>query len=326
MAKRSFGECFFHFEADASEMDKIDNTIRLVGLKFPTGKRVIGRKNADLIVALGAFDISRDCTGNQLLVVARLCILYEAILKTHNKHPYLDINSDFFYGQALKDISEGHPSISKYLSTSTLRQVIEIYLVAFHRSGLKKSIKPNANITDGAQDNNNGGEFFIGEHLVEPSESSVEHKSARIKLEKLVKDWMAVRAIARKRAKANRPKTAAPPYPEQQPGESNNVYVLGSQQASESYREEDISERPEYNDEPLMRQNERLKEVNETIKQQNELLKENKELHKSRFQMLEQHHADIDRLHEATVRRFDQRRELRRLASMTDDRRGNVNE
>lgn len=147
MAKRSFNQCFFHFEADASEMDKIDSTIRLAGLKFPMGKRVIGRKHADLIVALGAFDISHNCTGTQLLVVARLCLLYEAILETYKKYPHLDIKSDFFYEEALADISENHPSLSKYLSASTLRQAIEIYLLAFHRSGLKP-IKPNTNKTD----------------------------------------------------------------------------------------------------------------------------------------------------------------------------------
>ncbi|KAI7777778.1 hypothetical protein LA080_003055 [Diaporthe eres] len=312
MAKRSFEECFFHFEADASEMDKIDNTIRLAGLKFPKGKRVIGRKNADLIVALGAYDISRNCTGNQLLVVARLCILYEAILKTYNKQSYLDINDDFFYEQALKDISERYPSIAKFLSTSTLRQAIEIYLLAFHRSGLKP-IKPNANKTDAVQDtphaqsdaaqpNDSGSETFIGQDLMEPSESA-EQQSARVKLEKLVKDWMAVRAIARrKQNKTNEPETKALPYPERKPNESNKAYILRLQEECECYFEENqMYEKEGYretkkHDDLYDDYNELFNHGNQLLEANKELLKANNERHKEKSDMQDMYIAKVHRL------------------------------
>lgn len=248
MAADCFEQCLFHFESDPSEMDEIDKIIRLTGLKFQNNKRVIGKRHSDLIVALGAFDITRNCVGNQALVAARLCMFYEAILEVNKARSYLNIEHDFFYEQAIKNLSKKCYGTSKYLTPSTFRQVIEIYLLAFHRSGLKP-VKPNANDTDAenetglvqhdaAQPSDNGSETFIGEHPMDPSESS-EHKSARAKLEKLVKDWMVVRAIERrKKTGSGKLKARYAPYPERRPGERNKAYIMRLQQEYEDMLED----------------------------------------------------------------------------------------
>ncbi|KAG6354773.1 hypothetical protein INS49_003854 [Diaporthe citri] len=291
MPKRSFDECFFHFEADAAEMGKIDNTIRLAGLKLPMGKRVIGRTHADLIVALGASDIGRNCTGTQLLVVARLCILYEAIVETYIKYPYLDINSDYFFEEALAGISENYPSISNQTPTRKTDAVQDTPPVQPH----------------GAQPNDSGSETFIGQDLMEPSAAAT-HKRARIQLEELVRDWMAVRAIARrKQAKADKPKTAAVSCPEQQPGESNKAYILRPQKECECY----VEENEMYE-----------KEVSRETKKHDDLYDDynaDSEWRREESEMQEKHVARIDRMQDTIDRQSDEIDELKQRLSVAGD-------
>lgn len=139
----------YYIAVDASEMHKIDETLRLSGLKFTKDSPVLGRNQAGLILALGAFDIKHNRAGNQLVVVRRLHVLYDAVLNIHKVQPALDINGDTFYEAAIDSISKKHPGISKYLTPASLRHLIDLYLKAF-QYGAMVPIKPNTKKTDDA--------------------------------------------------------------------------------------------------------------------------------------------------------------------------------
>lgn len=338
----------FHFESDSSEMDEIDKIIRLTGLKFQNNKRVIGKRHGDLIVALGAFDISRNCIGNQALVAARLCMFYEAILEVNKNRSDLNIGDDFFYEQAIKEVSKKCHGIAKYLSPSTLRHVIEIYLLAFHRSGLKP-VKPNASNTKaeheappvqhGAAQPSDNGEAFIGEHLMDPSEPA-DHKSARIKLENLVKGWMVVRAIERrKKTDAGKPKNMDAPYPERQPGERNKAYILRLQQEYEDMLERrDMFEKER--DREMDSSYELQEDYNRLLREGIQWRKEKDELEVKNFVSIDRMHNTVDGLHtiiarqntqadlmQATIdRQSDQIDELKRRLGVEGDRQASIYE
>ncbi|KAI3396084.1 hypothetical protein diail_501 [Diaporthe ilicicola] len=173
MASDSFGSLILDLEAEPSKMDSIDNALRLDGLDFPKGIYVIGRKNADLLIALGAVNLSRNTAGNKKVVTQRLCVLYDAAIYTSKNNPSMDITSGAFYEAAIYKISKDHPNMSKFLTTWNVQHVIAHYFKEFHRSGMKL-IKPayltaaamqdcHPDHRDTAQHNDGGVEESTGE-------------------------------------------------------------------------------------------------------------------------------------------------------------------
>lgn len=290
--------------ADASEMAKVDKALRLPGLQFRKNNPVLGKKQAGLMLALAAFDAKRSRAGKQLVVVQRLCVLYNALLNTHKDHPALDINGDTFYEAALDNISKTNKdSIAKYLTPASLRHVVELYRKAFHYGGLKPRkthpkknkdaqettpVQPGASLFPVARPNNNGGDAFIGEGLMWPSQR-IEHKSARVKLQELVKEWIIALAIARRNGTtANEPQTVGSPYAEQpRHGESSKTHKLGLQPASEYYREEDSTELLEKEKEVLEKEFEMLEREAKVMEKENEALEEENSVLKERMMLAE---------------------------------------
>lgn len=318
--------------ADASEMGKVDKALRLPGLQFRKNDPVLGKKHAGLMLALAAFDTKRNRAGKQLVVVQRLCVLYNALLNTHKDHPALDINGDTFYAAALDSISKTHKdSIAKYLTPASLRHVIELYRKAFHYGGLKpKKTDPKGN--NGAQETSpvqpgvsqfpvarprdNGGETFIGEHLMWLSQA-IEHKSARVKLQDLVKEWIIALAVARRNgATAKEPQTIDSPRAEQpQGGQSSKTHKLGLQPASEFYREgrnlreenstellqkeKEVLEKElemwERQTKVIEKENEALAKENSTLEKENSVLRERLQLTERKGLAMEEPFSLVDR-------------------------------
>lgn len=313
--------------ADASEMGKVDKALRLPGLQFRKNDPVLGKKHAGLMLALAAFDTKRNRAGKQLVVVQRLCVLYNALLNTHKDHPALDINGDTFYAATLDSISKTHKdSIAKYLTPASLRHVIELYRKAFHYGGLKPkknngaqettSTQPGASQAQVVQPYDNDRETFIGEGLMWPSQA-IEHKSARVKLQDLVKEWIIALAVARRNeATAKEPQTIDSPRAEQpQGGQSSKKHRLGLQPASEFYRE-DRNLREENSTELLQKEkeilekelemwerqtkviekeNEALAKENSTLERENSVLKERLQLTERKGLAMEQPVSLVDR-------------------------------
>lgn len=327
--------------ADASEMSKVDKALRLPGLQFRKNDPVLGKKHAGLMLGLAAFDVKRSRAGKQLVVVQRLCVLYNALLNTHKDHPALDINGDTFYAAALDNISKTHKeSIAKYLTPASLRHVTELYRKAFHYGGLKpKKTDPKEDNASGTKETtpvqlgvsqllvarpyDNDRETFIGERLMWPSQA-IEHKSARVKLQDLVEEWIIALAVARRNeATAKQPQTVDSPYNEQpQGGQSSKTHKLGLQPASEFYREDrnlreedstellqkekevlekelEMWERQtkviEKENEAFQKENEVLQKENEALQKENSVLKERIMLPKRKFLTMEQHTSLVDR-------------------------------
>lgn len=293
----------FYIAADASKLNKIDKALRLPGLQFPKNDPVLGKKQAGAIIALAAFDVKRNRAGKQLVVVQRLCVLFNALLNTHKDHPALDINGDTFYAAALDNLSKTNKdSIAKYLTPASLRHVTELYRKAFHYGGLKpKKTDPKEN--NGAQETSpvqpgvsqfpfarpkdNGGEAFIGEHLMWPSQA-IEHNGARVKLQELVKEWMIARAITRRNeATAKKLQTIDSPSAEQpQGGQSAKTHKLGPQPASEYDREEDSTELLKER-KVLEKELEIMEREAKVIEMENEALKEENSVLEECFQQIE---------------------------------------
>lgn len=226
------------FVADSSERDKIDAVLRLPGLKFPKDKLVIGKKNFDLLMALGAIDIQRSRAGRQLFVVRRLCTLYEAVLSIYRDCPSRDINHEKFYEAALLNIPSKQREMIRYLTPESLRHVIELYRKAFVRSGWKVIHKPSKKKpakdwvtypaqSNAAQPNGDGGEEPTVEETTELLEP-IEPIGDRVRLEKLVKEWM----VAHGRQRANPPAEDTddddddPLFPQMKPDETAPAYLL----------------------------------------------------------------------------------------------------
>lgn len=159
---------------DQAEIEKIDRALRIPGFYFQPGKFVIGRKRADLMIALGALDIRRNCAGKQRHVVQRLRTIFQAILD--KDVIVIDINQDAFYEAALVKISMKHPEISQHLSASSLRYVVEHYRHAFYH-GQKKQNRD------------------VPTEATGPTERAT-HTSARAKLIELVGDWSRAQSMA----------------------------------------------------------------------------------------------------------------------------------
>lgn len=329
----------FYIAADASEMTKIDEALRLPGLQFPKKDPVLGKKQAGPMLALAAFDAKRNRAGKQLVVVQRLCVLYNALLNTHKEHPALDVNGDTFYAAALDNISKTNKdSIAKYLTPASLRHVVELYRKAFHYGGLKPKktdlkktdlkktdpkknngaqqttpVQPGASLFHVARPNNNGGEAFIGEHLMWPSQR-IEHNSARVKLQELVKEWMIARATTRRNEDtAKEPQTTDSPHAEQpQGGQSAKAHQPGLQPAFEydgeerGPREEDgtelLKERGvlEKELEMLERETKMIEKENEALEEENSVLKEHIQLIERKGLEMEQHISRVDRSNDNT--------------------------
>lgn len=320
----------FYIAADASEMTKIDKALRLPGLQFPKKDPVLGKKQAGAMLALAAFDAKRNRAGKQLVVVQRLCVLYNALLNTHKDHPALDINGDTFYEAALDNISKTNKdSIAKYLTPASLRHVVAIYRKAFHYGGLKPKktdlkgnngaqettpVQPGISPFHVARPNGNGGEAFIGERLMWPSQS-IEQKSARVKLQELVKEWIIARGITRRnKATAKEPQTIDSPHAEQpQGGQSAKTHELGLQPASEydreerDPREEGSTELLKKEREVLEKELEMLERETKVIEKENEALEKENSVLKERFQLIErkclameQHISRVDRSNDTT--------------------------
>lgn len=310
MASDSAGSRFY-IAATASEMNKIDQALRLPGLQFPKKDPVLGKKQAGLMLALAAFDAKRSRAGKQLVVVQRLCVLFDALLNTHKDHPALDINGDTFYAAALDNISKTNKdSITKYLTPASLRHVTELYRKAFHYGGLKpkktdlkgdKGSKETTSVQPGVSQfpvdrpKNNGGEAFIGEGLMWPSQA-IEHKGARVKLQELVKEWMIARAITRRNeATAKKPQTIDSPHAEQpQGGQSAKTHELGLQSASE-YHREDSNPREEDSTELLQKEKEVLEKELEMWERATKVIEEENSILKEHIQLIEQHMSLVDR-------------------------------
>lgn len=351
----------YYIAVDASEMDKIDKALRLSGLKFSKNNPVLGRKKAGLILALGAFDTKHNHAGKQLVVVRRLCVLYDALLNIHKNHPALDINSDTFYEAAIDHISKRNKdSIAKFLNPPSLQHVIELYRKAFHYGGLKPK-KPNAKKAKGAQEassiqcdapqldapmpdvpqaNDNGGDASIDEALGGSPKlgAPLDPIGDRVTLEKLVTEWIIVRAIARRNeATAEKPETTDSPHPEQTYVQSVKTNELGLEQTSGYYgeerkpREEDsielpqkMNEAPKKKNEMLKERNEVLKERYEALKEQYELLKREGELLKRKREVLEKQSEGTEWIQDTTGGHSDKINETDQLLSMNEDRQGQV--
>lgn len=303
----------YYIAVDATEMDKIDKVLRLTGLKFSKNNPVLGKKKAGLMLALGAFDTKRSRAGNQLVVVRRLCVLYDALLSIHKDHPALDITSSNFYEAAIDHISKKHKEgIAKYLTPSSLQHVIELYRKAFHYGGLRPK-KPNAKKGNSAQEtaptqsdppkpdvsqpNNNGGEASIGEALREPPKP-LDPIGDRVTLEKLVTEWIIVCAIARRNeATAEEPEAIDSPHPEQPHDESAKAQKLSLQKASEYYQE---------------------KESTQLIKERNTLLDRKCELLEKKLQ-------GVDRVQDIIGSYDNEIGEIDLLLSVNDERQGQLN-
>lgn len=326
MASHSAGSRVY-IAATASEMAKIDQALRLPGLQFPKKDPVLGKKQSGLMLALAAFDAKRNRAGKQLVVVQRLCVLFNALLNTHKDHPALDIDGDTFYAAALDNISKTNKDrIANYLTPASLRHVTELYRKAFHCGGLKpKKTDPKEDNASGtkettpvqlgvsqflvARPKDNGGEAFIGEGLMWPFQA-IEHKGARVKLQELVKEWMIARAITRRNgATAKKPQTTDSPSAEQtQGGQSGKTHELSLQPASE-YHREDSNPREEDSTELLQKEKEVLEKELEMWEREAKVIeKENKELEmenvelemenlilKEHIQLIEQHIPLADR-------------------------------
>lgn len=239
------------FATDPSERDKIDNVLRLPGLKFPKGRPVMGKKNIDLMMALGAIDTKRHRAGKQLIVVQRLCILYHAVLSVYRHSPLRDINHERLYEVALLSISDKHREIAKYLTPESLRHVIDVYRKAFARSGWKviqkadkEAIFGQMNMLfrrDASQPNGGDGQRTILDTTEEGSTEvlePIEPTGDRVKLEKLVKMWMVARGRKRAETSPDTPELADPVFPQQDPDESAHAYMLRVKDAFRKLLEE----------------------------------------------------------------------------------------
>lgn len=310
----------YYIAADASGMDKIDGALRLAGLQFPKNRPVLGRNQAGLILALSAFDAKHNRAGKQLIVVRRLCIFYDA-LNIHKDHPALDINGDTFYEAAIDSISKKYPGTSKYLTPASLRHVIDLYRKAFHNGGVRP-VKPNAKKTDDAQEttpvqpdatqpNDNGGETGIGETLTEPPKP-LNPIGDRVTLEKLVKEWMVVRAVAR-----SNEGTGEEP-------EVTNTPNLEKYPIKDIHRERELCGGDSYK---LLEDNYKmLKNDNELLKAQKKALMDDNELLKTECKHLRQHIAEveemlrtIERMNDTIAKQVDERDELMREMRMSDE-------
>lgn len=244
------------FATDPSERDRIDNVLRLPGLKFPKSMPVIGKKDIDLMLALGAIDTKRHRAGNQLLVVQRLCILYQAVISVDYERPLQNIDDTKFYEIALISISDKHRPMTKYLTPESLRDVIDLYRKAFARSGWKVIEKTDEDLIrgqmadadfirgkiadmaqrDAAQSGggSRGEQSNVGETVLKTTEDTteilepIEPVGDRVKLEELVRKWMVIRGRANvERQKApTPPETEGPFLPQQKPDESAHAYLL----------------------------------------------------------------------------------------------------
>lgn len=234
------------FATDPSERDKIDEVLRLPGLKFPKGELVLGKKNVDLMMALGAIDTERHRAGRQLLVVKRLCVLYHAVLSVYRDCPR-DINHARFYEVALLSISDKHRDMTKYLTPESLRHVIDLYRKAFARSGWKVIKKADEEIIRGQMNSlfrHDGRRSTAGKTILETTEGTtevldpIEPIGDRVRLEKLVKMWMVVRGEKRAKTTPETPEIADPVFPQQKPDESAHAYMLRVKDAFRDLREE----------------------------------------------------------------------------------------
>lgn len=231
----------------APEMEKIQDVLRLPGLKFPNGGIVIGKKNIDLMVALGAIDFHngrRPQAGKQLTVVRRLRVLFGAAIRVQ-KEGVFDIDSDRFNAEVLQRISNDHGSMTKYLTPKSLRLAIDLYRKGFVRSGWKRipkhPVKPKQKqllVSDPAQGDTATPSQDVGEESLEILEP-IEPIADRVKLEKVVKEWMILRGIERskklaaKNAPAQNPTVEKPTFvfkdvdfPQQKPDESIDAYMM----------------------------------------------------------------------------------------------------
>lgn len=285
------------FATDPSERDKIDNALRLPGLKFPKDQPVIGKKDIDLMLALGAIDTRRLRAGKQLLVVKRLCILYHAVISVFREYPSRDINHARFYEVALLSISKKHREMTKYLTPESLRHVIDLYRKAFVRSGWKvikksdeNSILEQMNILfgrdaaqpDGDGDGNGGQSSTAGKAILESTEGTtevldpIEPIGDRVKLEKLVKIWMAIRGEKRAETSPAAPEIADPVFPQQDPDESAHAYMLRIKGAFRKLREDkdDILHLVDKRSEMYSALSEKCDGLEETIKEKNRRIAE----------------------------------------------------
>lgn len=226
-------------------MEKIQDVLRLPGLKFPNGGIVIGKKNIDLMVALGAIDFHngrRPQAGKQLTVVRRLHVLFGAAIRVQ-KEGVFDMNSDRFNAEVLQRISNDHGSMSKYLTPKSLRLAIDLYRKGFVRSGWKvipkHPAKPNQKqLGDLAQGDAATPSQDVGEEsleILEPIQPVVD----LVKLEKVVKEWMILRGQDRSKKLAAQNTPVQNPtaekqtfvfkdvdFPQQKPDESIDAYMM----------------------------------------------------------------------------------------------------
>jgi hypothetical protein len=228
---------------EASELEKIENALRLPGLKFPEAGRLIGKNNINLMIALGAFDVNNRRAGKPLVVVRRLCVVFEAAVHIQKDRGIFDIDSDQFFAEVLISMSNKHGYISKYLTPNSIRLAIDLYVKAFARSGWKRIKRQPHNSKqaqtggtdqrDAAKLDGDGGEGSTEVlEIIQPVADLV-------KLEKLVKQWMILRSVDRRKKLTSQSSTTQKPtaekpmfefekvdFPRQKPNESVNAYML----------------------------------------------------------------------------------------------------
>ncbi|KAG8162020.1 hypothetical protein KVR01_007785 [Diaporthe batatas] len=215
---------------DASTMDSVDSALRLSGLIFPSDRPVLGKNNADLMLALGAINPQRHRANEQIAVVRRLCVLFEAAIRTYSDslaidlnsdRLVVDLNSDGFYNDILRSIYDEHHEMCKYLTTSSLRLALEIYVKAFARSGWKRIRKNTDTIMPY---NDEYSEDCL--EILEP----IQPVADRVKLERLVKEWMIIRGNARRAGITDNNHVfhlfKDVEFPRQSPDETLNAYML----------------------------------------------------------------------------------------------------
>lgn len=236
---------------------------------------------------------------SEFVHVWSLVPLFRAVVDIHNDQFALDINGDEFYKAALVHIAKDpkFSDISEYLSASSLRDIINIYIQAFQRS------EPEL-------------EFSLEEPLA-CSLGCIDHCENLLKLLKLMEKWMAVRAAQSNEDTAE--ETA------QQPVVPNQANISHLKRKFEEIHQE--RELCGGNNSKLLENNHKLLKVNyEALKVNNEMLKANNQLLNEKCEQLQRNLADMYRMNDTIAKNNDKIAELDRLLRMNDDRLTNLHD